>query len=273
MKAIIEQALTLPIEQQYVYVTENGLTLNEICEALKSKDSILRDQLAPHLVMNCIQSESVSEEVLKGLVEHLISEDFLFNSIGTKLNDTIFIRSNAALWLTIIFQSNNVLSFLTGEEAKELFEKISTYLYKEKDVRGFVEEKGWANAITNAMNLYITIVQDDAFEWRFVPTILAGISKAIQSDYVFVNDEEAKFAHFIQSLTKIDYPEDILIEWIEQLYDRLQYQVYEEGYTPEFYKGKTNLTHTMQATYFKLKFSRAYPKAQATASIFLSKWA
>jgi hypothetical protein len=273
MKATLEHAITLPMDQQFQFMKDQGYTIKDLCETLLSKDDKLRNELVPFLFVNSIQSQSIDRDELKEIVTTLVSDAYLFYKIGSRDDATVFVRSNTALWLTIIFQSNEAQSFLSEEEAIRLFEKMTTYLMKEKDLRGYVEPIGWANAVTNAMNLYIILTKDASFQLRFIPTILTGMTKTIQSGYVFVDDEEAKFAHFIQALVSFDYPEEILIEWIEQLYDRLQFQIYEEGYTPFFYKGKTNLTHTMQALYFKLKFSRTYPKVQATVSIFLSKWA
>ena len=273
MKEILQQAVLLAPEEQLTLFEGNNLAIRDILSIVKNEEAELREQYATRVLMDLVQARLVDQLELKDIVQQLVSPEFLYQGIGEQHTKSVFIRSTSTLWLLILIQADIEQQFLTSEEAKDVMQQISVYLLKERDVRGYVEGQGWANAATNAMNLYITCLQHPAFENRLVPNILSGISKALITGYVFVDDEEARFAQFVQALSNRDYPEEVLIEWIEQLYDKLQYHLYEIGYSPAYYKNKTNLTHLMQSLYFKLKFSNTYPKTQGVVSIFLSKWA
>jgi hypothetical protein len=272
VEKILQQAVLLTPEEQLTLFKGNNITITDILSIVKSENVELREQYAPRVLMDLVNARLVDHQELKEIVQRLVSATYLYEGIGEQHTKTVFIRSTSAMWLTILIQADMEQHFLTTEEAKDVLQQLSVYLLKERDVRGYVEGQGWANAATNAMNLYLTCLQHPAFEIRFVPNILSGISKALITGYVFVDDEEARFAQFVQALSNLDYPEEVLIEWIEQLYDKLQYHLYEEGYTSAYYKNKTNLTHLMQSLYFKLKFSNTYPKTQGVVSIFLSKW-
>lgn len=272
MKEILQQAVLLTPEEQLSLFEGNNITIMDILSVVKNEEAELREQYAPRVLMDLVNARLLDRQELKAMVQQLVSPNNLFQGIGEHNTKTVFIRSTSAMWLTILIQADIEQQFLTIEDAKDVIQQLSVYLLKERDVRGYIEGQGWANAATNAINLYLICLQHPAFEIRFVPNILSGISKALTTGYVFVDDEEARFAHFVQALSNLDYPEEVLIEWIEQLYDKLQFHLYEEGYTSAYYKNKTNLTHLMHSLYFKLKFSNTYPKTQGVVSIFLSKW-
>ena len=269
MKELIQQMAVLsPVEQKKLMEDQNYSIL-DILPLIKSEEVAERD-FATQIFMDLVNTRSVKMEELQKCIDLLMT--YLYEGIGEQHSNTVFIRSTTTLWITILIQADMDQHFLAPEKANELLSKLSSYLMKEHDLRGYVEGRGWANAATNATNLYITCLQHPSFELRFIPNILSGITKSLITGYVFIDDEEARFAQLVQSLSVLDYPEEVIIEWIEQLYDKLQWILYEEGYTEKYYKMKTNLTHLMQSLYFKLKFSKTYSKTQGVIAIFLSKW-
>ena len=271
VKNILQQAIQIQPEMRHAYLQKHNIDIHQLLHVIGSPDSELRDELAFRIFVESLFANGWSQNELNEVVKKLISNDYLFLNIGEVGNKSIYTRSFSALWLSYLLKVDTQQSFLNDQESKVVFEKISTYLMREYDTRGLVENEGWANAVTHAGDLFIASILHPRFEMRFVPQFLQGISKSIWAGNVFVDDEEQRLAEVIKLLQTIDYPEDVLVEWIEQLFDKLDFHLYEQGYTREYFKAKTNSIHLMQAIYFKLKFAKVYPKVQSVASFFIAK--
>lgn len=272
VKDLLKQAIQFEPQTRHIFLQEHNIGIYQLLHVIGSPDSELRDELAFRIFVESLYANNWSQNDLNVVVKKLISNDYLFFNIGEVGTESIYTRSFSALWLSYLLKVDTQHSFLKEEECKAVFDKISTYLIREYDTRGLVENEGWANAVTHAADLYISIILHPRFEMHSVPQILQGISKSIWAGNVFVDDEELRLAEVIKLLQKIDYPEDVLVEWIEQLFDKLEFHLYDLGYTRDYFKAKTNSIHLMQAIYFKLKFAKIYPKVQSVTSFFISKF-
>lgn len=94
---------------------------------------------------------------------------------------------------------------------------------------------------------------------RFAPILLQGIKNSLWKDSVYVDDEDERLVTIIEKLMAKGYPEEILIEWVEQVFDKLQFYLMEVGYTPQYFAARTNTLHFMKTLYFTLKFSQKLP--------------
>jgi len=271
VKNILQQALQLQPEMRQVFLKKHNIDIHSLLDVIGSPDSELRDELAFRIFVELLYANCWSQNELNEVVKKLISNDYLFFNIGDAGKESVYSRSFSALWLSYLLKFDTQQPFLNEQESKAVFDKISIYLMKENDTRGLVEQEGWANSVTHAADMFIASILHPHFELRYVPQFLQGISKSIWAGNVFVDDEEQRLAESIKLLHTIDYPEDVLVEWIEQLFDKLDFHLYEKGYTREYFKAKTNSIHLMQAIYFKLKFAKVYPKVQSIASFFIAK--
>ena len=271
MKNILQQAIKEQPEMRPNFLQKHNIDLFDLLQVIGDRDAVLRDELAFRIFVESLYTGSWPNQVLNKVTKKLITEDFLFFNIGEIGTPSVYTRSFSALWLSYLLKVDAQQPFLEEQESKVIFEKVTTYLIRECDTRGLVEDEGWANAVTHAADLYTACVLHPHFEMRFVPLCLQGISNSIWAGNVFVDDEEQKLADVIKVLQTIDFPEDVLVEWIEQLFDKLEFHLYERGYTRDYFKAKTNTIHLMQAIYFKLKFAKIYSKVQSIASIFIAK--
>ena len=271
MKNILQQAIQLQPEMRPDYLQKQNIDLYELLQVIGSPDTVLRDELAFRIFVESLYTSSWPDQVLREVAKKLITEDFLFFKMGEIGTQSIYTRSFSALWLSYLVKVDAQQPFLEEQESKVIFEKVTTYLIRECDTRGLVENEGWANAVSHAADLYTACIVHPDFEMRFVPLFLQGISNSIWAGNVFVDDEEQKLADVIKVLQTINYPKDVLVEWIEQLFDKLEFHLYERGYTRDYFKAKTNTIHLMQAIYFKMKFAKIYSKVQSIASFFIGK--
>ena len=272
VKHILKEALQLDPQMRPAFLQRHSIDIHQLLLVIGNPDPELRDALAFRIFVESLYAKNWSQNELNEVVKRLISNDYLFFNIGEVGKDSIYTRSFSALWLSYLIKVDTQHPYLSDQECKGVFDKIATYLMREYDTRGLVENEGWANAVTHGADLYISCISHPHFEMRFVPQFLQGISKSIWAGNVFVDDEEQRLAEVIKLLHTIDYPEDVLVEWMEQLFDKLEYHLYERGYTRDYFKAKTNSIHLMQAIYFKLKFAKIYPKVQSVSSFFIAKF-
>lgn len=273
MKETLQQILSMDTTDRKIYMIENG---NELLEKMLLNigfpEDELRDKLNYRLFIELLSEQMLTKEQMSSLVSTLQGDNFLYFAIGEFETDSVFIRSFSALWLTSLIYTDSQFHFLKDDEAKKLFERCVPYLSKERDVRGFVVEKGWAHAIANGAELTSAIVNHPTFELKLAPILLQGIKDSFWKGRVYVDDEEERLVSIIEKLVAKDFPEEILIEWVEQVFDKLQFYLMEVGYTPQYFSARTNTLHFMKTLYFTLKFSQKMPELRGITSILIGRW-
>ena len=260
------------VERQQFMNQQGNHLIEEMVLHIGSPDNELRDQLNYRLFIELLSYQLLTSEQMTFLVQTLQGNDYLYQKIGEVDTDSVFTRSFSALWLTALINVDSQLHFLPDDTAKNLLEICVPYLTKERDVRGFVGEKGWAHSIAHGADLASALISHPQFEIRLSPILLQGIKDSFWKGTVYVDDEEERLVAIIDQLISKEFPEEILIEWVEQVFDKLQFYLMEVGYTPQYFNARTNTLHFMKTLYFTLKFSQQMPELKGTVSIFISNW-
>ncbi|MEL3961356.1 DUF2785 domain-containing protein [Lysinibacillus endophyticus] len=273
MKTTLINLLNMNLEGRQQYVAEHGdELLHNMLLHIGFPENELRDQLNYRLFIELLSQNQLTVEQMNNTAKTLVENDYLYSSIHEKESDHVFTRSFSALWLTGLLHADRQLHFLNEEDASAILNASASYLSREKDVRGFVGEKGWALAIAHGADLATAIVSHPAFEIRLSPILLQGIKDSFWKGSVFTNDEDERFVAIVEQLINHDFPEEVLIEWIEQVFDKLQFYVMQVGYTPHYFAARTNTLNFMKTLYFTLKFSKKAPEVMGIVSLMLGKW-
>lgn len=261
-------------EERLLYVKQNeALLVDRMLDNIGHPDSILRDQYNYRVFIELLASNLFSHDALNKITERLLEEDKLFYHIHDGQSDAVFTRSFSALWLTGLLHADAQLQFLSEDKLQEIFASCSSYFLQEKDVRGFVDEaRGWAHTIAHGADLMEAVIRHPKFEHIFAPSILQGVKEAFWKGSVYIDDEDERLVKIIEALVSIGFNEEVLIEWVEQTFDKLEAYLYREGYTPSWFKARTNTLHFMKTLYFTVKFSNKYDKLRGVLSIFIQKW-
>jgi len=273
LKATLIEILNMNHIERQLYMNEHADSLlEEMIKYIGYPEDEMRDKLNYRLFIELLAGQMFTNDQMANLALILKSDNYLFHSIGGYETDDVFTRSFSALWLSNLLNADSQLRFLNDEQAMSVLNASSSYLVKERDVRGFVGEKGWAHAIAHGADLSSAIISHPSFEVRLAPVILQGIKESFWKGSVFIDDEEERLVTIIEKLISKDFPEEILIEWIEQVFDKLQFYLMEVGYTPQYFAARTNTLHFMKTLYFTLKFSQKSPELMAIVSLFIAKW-
>lgn len=126
-----------------------------------STDSYLRDELIYSAFGTwTLRYNVIDQEQLRSLLPIILNERHMLYNIGEKNTDSVFRRSFSILLLPLILITHRSQHFLTAPEIRQVKEKLIYFLENEKDLRGFVSEKGWAHSIAHAADALDDIAKD-----------------------------------------------------------------------------------------------------------------
>ena len=124
----------------------------ELAGFVTSIDSELRDNFGYEILANWIhRSGKLSAGDFDALRKAFMP--YALAGIGESGTNTVFTRSFALLNLKELAAADLKTPYLTQASFDELFELALTALSTEKDLRGYVPEKGWAHATAHGADL------------------------------------------------------------------------------------------------------------------------
>lgn len=273
LKKTLHSFTTMTDEERHAFFLEEGdALLQQMLLHIGSPDAELRDQLIYRSFVTLLSGQYLNSTQLQYLFDAATSESYLFKQIGENDGDSVFTRSFSALLVAGILAKDAELLVLEEEGLNQFFKKIGRYLLQEKDLRGFVEGKGWAHSIAHGADLASTTIKHPKFNLQYAPFILHALKLVAWKDHVFVNDEEERLVTIIESLLLCGYLEESLIEWVEQVFDQFEMHLLTQGYNSLFFSGRTCTLNIMKTLYFALKMNNQAPKLQTTLYGQIAKW-
>jgi hypothetical protein len=128
--------------------TDRSLTdlTAELTTMLGSTDPVERDEFAYPILATWI-SEGVYDDLLVGLGDGMAAG--LTPGLGESDTDSVFRRSFSALVLAECLERDNAESLVPPAKVLEWGDRVTGWLVRERDVRGFVPGKGWAHALAH----------------------------------------------------------------------------------------------------------------------------
>jgi hypothetical protein len=118
----------------------------ELTTMLGSTDPVERDEFAYPILATWI-SEGVYDDLLAGLGDGMAAG--LTQGLGESGTDSVFRRSFSALVLAECIEHDNARSLLPPAKIMEWGDRITGWVVRERDSRGFVPGKGWAHAVAH----------------------------------------------------------------------------------------------------------------------------
>lgn len=225
----------------------------EMMEYIGSTDPVLRDDLILSVLWYFIDDQLLTSDQLKELLEICLSEQHLFFRLGEEEDDSVFNRSFTILIIRRIIYYHNTFggSLLTEEEAIGVFNEVIKYIRRERDIRGYVAEKGWAHSTAHSGDALKALALCNHMRKEHLSEMLQVIKEKICiSHYAYVNEESERLTSAVVNIIERNIlNEDEVIGWINS---------FEEVTKPtdivekHYYCGNTN--GLLRSLYFRLKF-------------------
>jgi len=188
-----------------------------------SPDSKLRDNLIYHTFCQLIMENKLEKHFLCEVLETCLSDQFLFKGIGEKDTDSVFTRSFTALLIALILYQDNRDDFLSVAKVLEVKDKLISYVNFEKDVRGYVKEKGWAHSVAHVADAFDELVKSKKITQSNYPEMLQAIfGKIYQTESVYIHDEEERVIVPIVQMIDNGLEKEVLETFIKNIRNELE---------------------------------------------------
>ncbi|WP_187287395.1 DUF2785 domain-containing protein [Gottschalkia acidurici] len=161
-------------------------------------DSDLRDKLIYGTLFHWIPNGRLNIDQLKYLLNISLDSSHLFYKIHNKDDDSIFKRIFSVLIVALISYEHRKEKFLSEEVLYQVKDKLIESMLTERDVRGYVEVKGWVHSAAHTADALDEIVQCDCFNKTDLLDVLNSIkSKVWIGYYVYVDEEDERMVTVI----------------------------------------------------------------------------
>lgn len=220
-----------------------------------SPDPVLRDELIYMTLATWIGQNIFSDEQLKHLLNLALDDEHLFYRIGEQGTDSVFTRTFSVLILPPILSVDRQRSFLQHEDMARVLERLTTYLKGEKDVRGYVEDKGWAHAPAHAADAVEDLAQSPYLESADLQELLQALSiKVMESGVAYIYDEDQRMAQAVVTILSRNLIEQAeLAAWIELLQTERNGEAKDDKTLQEISQMSLNIRMFMQSLYFAIR--------------------
>jgi hypothetical protein len=148
----------------------------ELTTMLGSVDPVERDEIAYPILATWV-SEGVYDDLLAGLGDGMTAG--LVRGLGESGTDSVFRRSFSALVLAECIARDNAESLLPPGKILDWGDRVSGWLVRERDVRGFVPGRGWAHAVAHGADAVGVLAASSHFGLNELTVLLDVIADRV----------------------------------------------------------------------------------------------
>lgn len=211
-------------------------------------DGELRDNLILSTIYNWVMDRVLTIEEIRHILKISIDERHLFYGIG-QVDDSVFTRTFSVLVTDICLSIHLEDKYLTKEELDTVFEKVICYFNKERDLRGYIDVKGWAHGAAHGADALKSLAECDNFSYEELVKILKAIYNKVNiNNYCYIhNEDERMVSAVVAVIDRKVLKENEIIDWINNFKSLDKIEKYPEDMTIEI-----NIKNFLQSLYFRL---------------------
>ena len=241
----------LNMPEDITQVENRELLIEEMLEQIGSTDAELRDQLIYQKFCDLILGDHVPNEKLKEIGLKCIGEQHLLYRLGENDTDAVFTRSFSALVIVLILMKDKERGFLSSSEWKDIYDATVHYLKEEKDVRGYVEGKGWAHSIAHGADLLTAVVEHPTYKQELFQECLDTIACCLLRENVYTDDEDERLIFAIEAMMEKGLTEERVVGWVNDLMESINKA---ELFSLTYFKYRRNVGSFIKSLYFRLSY-------------------
>jgi hypothetical protein len=235
------------------YAVPDDICAYELAQCMMNKigsiDPQLRDMLINRVICRWIDRKILTDEQIIELLNMSMSEDHLFYKIGLIEDDSVFKRSFCVLNVAQIIYTHRKNNFLSFSEIGDTKKKVIKYMLNERDLRGYVEDKGWAHSAAHGADALDELAQCNENKHDDLLDILEVVrTKACINSYTYINQEDERLTTAVENTIKRNLLEESeIVNWIEgfKTFSKI-------GKYPEDDRLTVNKKSFLRSLYFRL---------------------
>jgi hypothetical protein len=180
----------------------------------------LRDDLIYSTFYKWINEKQwFSDAELRELLWILLDEQHLFYHIGSTEDQAVFTRTFSVLVVALILQRHREQALIDNAEFTNVKEALIRYYEEEQDLRGFMQEEGWAHAAAHGADALDELVLCSESDAAIREEVLAVIQRMLYNEqYIFSDEEDERIATIVATI--VDHhllPQQSIVDWIGSL--------------------------------------------------------
>jgi hypothetical protein len=187
---------------------------HELFEMLGDPDPHVRDSLAYPVLATWI-SDGVYDDLLSGLGDGACVG--LRSGLGREGDDSVFRRSFSALVLAAVVSRANITGTITPTHMLAWGDQAMTWFTRERDLRGFVNGKGWAHAVAHGADLLGQFARSFHFGVHELTVLLDVVADRIlvPTAYRLHHGEDDRLAYAVMAVLHRNLvPAGVVEPWI-----------------------------------------------------------
>ncbi|AIQ35490.1 DUF2785 domain-containing protein [Paenibacillus sp. FSL R5-0345] len=247
----LKEKLILIKENDYQATPDTFQLIQEMIHNIGSVDAELRDELIYTTLSYWIPGNSLTENELEQLLPVILDNNHLLFKLGELNTDSVFTRSFSMLVIPLLFMRHKESPFLSREQIHQIKDKVFYNIQKERDYRGYDEEKGWAHAIAHGADALDDLAQCSELDENDLLTILDLVyDKVTITDRIYSDGEDERMVRSIISVLNRKILSQTYVErWIQSFGDVEK----NSEFLPAF-RQKNNIKNFLKSLYFRVKF-------------------
>jgi hypothetical protein len=189
----------------------------ELTSMLGDSDPYIRDDIAFSTLATWI-SEGVYDQLLEGLGDGMAAG--LVIGLGTTSTDTVFRRSFSARVLAECIDRDNAAQLTRPDTVLRWGDRVMSWLVRERDLRGYVEGKGWAHAVAHGADALRALATSEAIGRLELTVLLDVIADRLcePTEFHFTHGEDDRLAFATMTLLRRDILGlEVLDPWVSRL--------------------------------------------------------
>jgi hypothetical protein len=213
-------------------------------------------------------ARGVYDDLLSGLGDGMAAG--LGVGLGERDTDSIFRRSFSALVLGECIARDNERPLVAGTKVLDWGDRIATWLLRERDLRGFVPDKGWAHAVAHGADALGTLARSPHVAANELTVVLDVIADRVllPVDRLFSNGEPDRLAAATMSVLRRNIVSLRVIEpWIARLANTAAARASYDDRDPHLKGG--NAEAFLRALYLQLALGPRSPEVRSDLLLVL----
>ena len=247
------------------YAAPDGHTpqdlIPELLSLLGSTDPLLRDTYGYPILDAWVHRGWYSSADMRGLMARLAEN--LMSGIGENGADSVFLRSFSVLMLAELVHEDNLRPWLEEAEVRQLLELALVYLEAERDVRGWVQDKGWAHSPAHTADLLFVLARNRFLAADDLQRVLLSVrSKVLDPAALpFVCDEDERLAQPVVAVMRRQLLDaEFLNGWLEGLTHPPDQRAWDDAFLAgERHIPRHNAKTFLRSLYGQLAFTSSLP--------------
>jgi hypothetical protein len=244
----------------------------ELLAYLGSTDPFLRDEVAFEVLAAWIvRDRHYSPAELRTLGDSLAEN--LSVGLGEQATDRIFLRSFSALVLNKVVEADNWYTTLEETDIRRWMDRGLKYFAAERDLRGYVPEKGWAHALAHTADLLWVLAQNRYLHTADLERILSAIADKLTAptEYPSLALEDERLANVVWAALRRDMLSLAFLQaWLNSLVrpfqERPRSEITTNALNSNAYHNTRSFLHSL---YFQLMLGPRPPSWYTDTSFFM----